>query len=179
MGWDLCCTKQNPLFFLPQERSSTPWCLTSTAWLSTIQWTRFVVRSAWFTKKTRFNAIYPLCPGFRHQCENYWIVSQPKLQDLLIRLNLVFSTEKPYTKTTHRFLPSTPTHHKRRCHMSTAWLSTIKWTRFVVRWAWFMRKTRFNTIYCPACGTSDLGLTASAPLLLWWEFSFYLGFKSS
>ena len=33
--------------------------------------------------------------------------------------------------------------------------------------------------HCPACGTSDLGLTASAPLLLWWEFSLYLGFKSS
>ena len=32
--------------------------------------------------------------------------------------------------------------------------------------------------YCPACGTSDLGLTASAPLLLWWEFSFYLGFRA-
>ena len=31
----------------------------------------------------------------------------------------------------------------------------------------------------PACGTSDLGLTASAPLLLLWEFSFYSGYKSS
>ena len=30
------------------------------------------------------------------------------------------------------------------------------------------------TFYRPACGTSDLGLMASAPLLLWWEFSFYL-----
>ena len=28
-------------------------------------------------------------------------------------------------------------------------------------------------------GTSDLGKTASAPLILWLEFSFYLGFKSS
>ena len=37
----------------------------------------------------------------------------------------------------------------------------------------------FYTGYCPACGTSDLGLTASAPLLLRCEFSFYLGFKSS
>ena len=33
--------------------------------------------------------------------------------------------------------------------------------------------------YCSACGTYDLGLTASAPLLLWRELSFYLRFKSS
>ena len=32
--------------------------------------------------------------------------------------------------------------------------------------------------YFPACGTSDLGLTASAPLLSWWEFSFYLGLRA-
>ena len=63
------------------------------------------------------------------------------------------------------------------------------------RWAWVCGSTwtkgtchvRFHQdffmvwrrSYCPACGTSDLGLTASAPLLLWWEFSFYLWFKSS
>ena len=103
-------TMLSTYFSLPQERSSTPWCLMSTAWLSTIQWKRFVVRSAWFTKKTRFNKIYPICPGFCHHCENYWIVSQPKLHDWFIRLNLVFDTERPYTKTAHSFLLLTPTH---------------------------------------------------------------------
>ena len=28
-------------------------------------------------------------------------------------------------------------------------------------------------VYCPECGTSDLGLTASTPLLLWWDFFVY------
>ena len=32
--------------------------------------------------------------------------------------------------------------------------------------------------HCPSCETSDLGLTASVPLILWWEFSFYLGFRA-
>ena len=53
-----------------------------------------------------------------------------------------------------------------------------------VTWIWLARMLtyfprRLSTSCCPACGTSDLGLTASAPLLLWWEFSFYLGFKIS
>ena len=49
---------------------------------------------------------------------------------------------------------------------------------------YFPPRERMNSLplkyihYCPACGTSDLGLTASVPLLLWWDFSFYLGFRA-
>ena len=42
-----------------------------------------------------------------------------------------------------------------------------------------VRRTAIRWFIVPLRGTSELGLTASVPLLLWWEFSFYLGFKSS
>ena len=38
---------------------------------------------------------------------------------------------------------------------------------------------RVSTVIAPRSGTLQMDLTASVPLLLWWEFSFYLGFKSS
>ena len=43
-----------------------------------------------------------------------------------------------------------------------------------------MWKSNVKNIFhiVPLRRTSEMGLTASAPLLLWWEFSFYLMFKS-
>ena len=54
---------------------------------------------------------------------------------------------------------------------------TSCWTYTVVER--FQTPWRSYDVIVPVRRTSELGLTASAPLLLWWEFSFYLVFKSS